>query len=68
MKITLKEAQRIARKHGMSIRNTEYGYRVNFRNEPESHAAYEATIQGALDTARVMYENRKRGLKHYWVV
>lgn len=69
IKFTLREAQKQARMHGMTIRRTgAEDYRINFKNGPESHAAYEETVIDALDTARVMYENKRRGVKHYWVV
>lgn len=60
MRITLKEAQRIARMNGMVINRTEVGdYRVNFKKGSESSACYEETIEDALGTAKAMYERGK---------
>lgn len=62
MKLTLKEAQRIARENGMSIRKTSAGdYRVNFKGGKEATAVYESTVQDAYATAQVM----KRHVKKY---
>ena len=66
MKITLKEAQRIARENGMSIRKTSAGdYRVNFIRYPEETAIYEATVKDACDTAQAMHRHREKNSSRY---
>ena len=65
--MSLKEAQKIAREHGMSIRKTPYKeYRVNFKDKTEAHAVYEASVKDALDTAKAMYDHRKRHPEKYY--
>jgi hypothetical protein len=61
--MTLKHAQQIARRCGISIRKTSAGdYRINFRGDPEKYAVYENTVQDAYDTSMYMYNEKvKRG-------
>ena len=68
--MTLKTAQSMARSHGISIRKLrgKRGYRVACIGDKDIRAAYEGTVEEALDTAEVIYWNKKSGLKHYWVV
>lgn len=57
-RITLKEAQKVARDHGMSIRKTSAGdYRISFKGEKEATVSYEDTIEDALTTAKYRFEH-----------
>lgn len=68
--MTLKTAQSIARAHGISIRKLsgKKGYRIACIRDKNTRAAYEGTIEEALDTAEIIYWNKKGGLTYYWVV
>ena len=61
IRVTLREAQRQAREHGMTIRKTSAGdYRVSFKSGSEASACYEATIQDAVDTAKHMWNSKHK--------
>jgi hypothetical protein len=67
VRITLKEAQKVARDHGFVLKKAGSNeYRINYKGAPESCAAYEATIEDALDTGEMMESYRNKGIRYIW--
>lgn len=63
-RVTLKEAQKLVKEYGMTIRKTSAGdYRINFKGGSEAYAVYKSTVKGALDTANHMYNQWMRRVR-----
>jgi hypothetical protein len=53
--MTIRDAQKLCQKNGIVLRKTPEGdFRVVTKGLPESCACYEASLQDALGTARMM--------------
>lgn len=60
--MTIKEATKLLRSFGMTLKHVNREYRVNFRNGTEDTACYETDLESAIDTARAMARHHSNNI------